>query len=68
MTVRKTDEDLNPTPPKNGPEVLGENLDKDTVEALKRGYPNARQIEKLASGNYAIRFMRKPTIYKRMKR
>jgi len=62
VTVHKTDEDLR-EPKVEGPLVKGEDLDKDIVAKLKKNYPKAREIEKLASGAYAVRFRRKATVY-----
>lgn len=64
MTSRKTDEDLKPQK-MNGPEILGEGVDEKVVDQLKKAYPKARQIERLASGNYAVRFRikGKKTVY-----
>lgn len=64
MTVKKTDDDMKEPKADTGPELLGEDLDLETVKALKARYPKARQIERLASGNYAIR-LRSKTVYKR---
>lgn len=58
MTSRKTEDDLKPAK-SDGPEILGEGLDDKIVEQLKKNYPRARQIERLPSGNYAIRFRSK---------
>lgn len=35
----------------------------ETMETLKANYPHAREIERLPSGNYAVRFRRKSTKY-----
>lgn len=67
MTVKKTDEDLKPKA--DGPEIIGADDNDETVKQLRKNYPKARQIEKLASGNYAVRFRnRKPVYKKRSKR
>lgn len=63
MTVHKTDDDLKP-PKKDGPELVNIDAeDKAEVEAIKKNYPTARAIEKLASGSFAVRFRRKATKY-----
>jgi len=64
VTSRKTDEDLAP-PKREGPEIKGQDLDEKVIAQLKKNYPKAREIEKLPSGNYAVRFRRKnqKTVY-----
>lgn len=69
MTVHKTDNELNPPAPKSGPDLVNmEDVDKATVTALKARWPNAKIIEQLPSGSFAVRFRRKKTVYERAKR
>lgn len=57
MTVHKTDEDLKPA--KEGPELLNAEAADPTVKALLKRWPKAKNIEKLPSGVYAVRFRAK---------
>lgn len=70
MTVKKTDADLAPEVERKGPELINVPASDETAKALLKNYPHAKQIEKLASGTFAIRFRKKgrPAIYKRVKR
>lgn len=64
MTVHKTDADLKATR-KEGPEIINADDGDAKVKALKAQYPNARNIEKLPSGVYAVRFHKKRAKYLR---
>lgn len=55
MTFPKTEEDLKGDAKSSGPEIKGDNVDKEIIAALKKSYPKAKEIEKLPSGSYAVR-------------
>lgn len=62
MTVLKTEADLKePGAPR--PKLINTEATDESVKALKARYPHAREIEKLPSGTYAVRFMKKRTKY-----
>ncbi|SKA17690.1 hypothetical protein SAMN02745126_04000 [Enhydrobacter aerosaccus] len=64
MTVSKTDEDLNPrVTAKKGPELINTEATDPQVKALLARYPKAKNIERLPSGSFAVRFLKKRNVY-----
>lgn len=64
MTVPKTQEDLDAAREvKAGPKLINVEGSDPTVKALKAQYPNAKNIEKLPTGLYAVRFHKKRAKY-----
>lgn len=62
MTSKKTDEDLKATDAEEEFRTEGE-CDPKVVAQLRGKYRNAKVIERLASGSYAVRFRRKKPVY-----
>lgn len=60
MTVHKTDEDLKPA--KEGPEYINVEASDPSVKVLVKRFPKAKNIEKLPSGVYAVRFRKKDNV------
>jgi hypothetical protein len=61
VTVHKSEDDLKPA--KEGPELINAKDSDETVKALVKKFPKAKNIEKLPSGVYAVRFHKKRAKY-----
>jgi hypothetical protein len=63
VTVHKTDADLKALNEKSGPEIINAEPGDADVKALKARFPEAKNIEKLPTGVYAVRFHKKRAKY-----